>query len=569
MADHVQGRTAADDLVAALAAEGVSHLFINPGTDTAPVQEALAAARAAGAPHPRAVLCTHEFIALSAAMGHYFASGEPQAVMVHVDAGTLNLGGAVHNAQRNRVPVVVFAGRSPYSLDPDVPGHRDNAIHWQQEQPDQQALLRAWGKWTIEVPRGRELDPLVRRAYQVARSAPGGPAYVMLPRETLMEAGAARRSPALRPPRPPAPDPDGLAEAARVLAAARRPVIVTARAGADPETVPSLVRLAETIGAPVIDHRHRMNFPAAHPLYAGAATTELTSADAVLLLDVEVPWVPALDAPPEDAAVVQIDVDCVKPTMPSWRYPVDVALTADTALALPLLADEVRSLATADVEDRWASRRAEVTARLAEVRSGWEKQAASAAPDAAPDAMLAALNAALPEEAVVLEEAVTNKPAVARQIDRAPGRHFDTGSPALGWAVAGALGVRLARPDSPVVAVCGDGAFGFGVPTAAMWSAHRAGAPFVTVVLNNQAYKASRRPVEALFPDGASTAHADFPETDLSPGPDYARLAEAYGGVGVTVERPEEMAAALEECLAAVGRGRCAVIDARLPSPGE
>ena len=568
MADHEHGRTAADDLVAALAAEGVSHLFINPGTDTAPVQEALAAARAAEEPHPRAVLCTHEFVALSSAMGHHFVSGEPQAVMVHVDAGTLNLGGAVHNAQRNRVPVVVFAGRSPYSLDADVPGHRDNAIHWQQEQPDQQALLRAFGKWTIEVPRGRDLDPLVHRAYQVARDAPAGPAYVMLPREALMETGARGRSPALRVPRPAAPDPSGLADVARTLAAARRPVIVTARTGARPETVPHLVRLAEMIGAPVIDHRHRMNFPADHPLFAGAATGELRDADAVLLLDVEVPWVPAVDGPPPDATVAQIDVDCVKPTMPSWRYPVDMALTADTSVALPLLADEVHGLATAAVEARWARRREEATARLAEVRRGWEKLAASSEPGAAPDAMLAALNAALPPEAVVIEEAVTSKPAVARQIVRGPGLHFDTGSPALGWAVGGAMGVRLARPDRPVVAVCGDGAFGFGVPTAALWSAHRAGAPFVSVVLNNQAYRASRAPVERLFPEGSATAHGDFPETDLSPGPDYAKLAEAYGGTGVTVERPDGMAAAVAQSLAAVEAGRCAIIDARLPAPG-
>src|SRR2546421_5272656 len=99
---------AAADLVALLADEGVSHLFINPGTDTAPVQEALAAAREAGRPLPEAVLCLHEQVALSAAIGHHMAGGRPQAVMVHVDAGTLNLGGAVHNAQRNHVPVVVL-----------------------------------------------------------------------------------------------------------------------------------------------------------------------------------------------------------------------------------------------------------------------------------------------------------------------------------------------------------------------------------------------------------------------------------------------------------------------------
>jgi len=108
---------AAAELVEILADEGVGHLFMNPGTDTAPIQEALAAARAAATPHPDTILCIHEHVALSAAIGHHQLSGRPQAVLVHVDAGTLNLGGALHNAQRNGTPVVIMAGRSPYSLD--------------------------------------------------------------------------------------------------------------------------------------------------------------------------------------------------------------------------------------------------------------------------------------------------------------------------------------------------------------------------------------------------------------------------------------------------------------------
>ena len=181
---------AAAELVALLADEGVQHLFINPGTDTAPVQEALSAARSAGGPRPEAVLCIHEHVALSAAIGHHFASGRPQAVMVHVDAGTLNLGGSIHNAQRNRVPVVVMAGRAPYTTAAGVRGHRDSPIHWQQEQLDQAGVLRPFGKWHMEVPRGRELAPILRRAFQVVQSDPRGPAYVMLPREALMEPGA-------------------------------------------------------------------------------------------------------------------------------------------------------------------------------------------------------------------------------------------------------------------------------------------------------------------------------------------------------------------------------------------
>jgi len=339
---------AAAELVGTLADEGVEHLFINPGTDTAPVQEALAAARANGTPHPRSVLCTHEFVALSAAMGHHLAGGGPQAVMVHVDAGTLNLGGAIANAQRNHVPVVIFAGRTPYSIAPEVPGHRDTYIHWQQEQSDQQAILRAFGKWTMEVPRGRELGGIVRRAYQVARSDPAGPAYVMLPRESLMEPGGAELSRRLNPPRPAAPDPGGLADMARALAHARRPVVVTGRTGARPDAVAALVELAELIGSPVIDHQDRLNFPPRHPLFAGGevdGADELRAADVVLVLDAEVPWIPVQAAPPPDAIVLQIDVDCVKHTMPMWAYPIELALTASTALALPLLTAELRGLA--------------------------------------------------------------------------------------------------------------------------------------------------------------------------------------------------------------------------------
>jgi acetolactate synthase-1/2/3 large subunit len=137
----------AAELIEILADEGVTHLFMNPGSDTAPLQEALAAARAAGTPHPESVLCLHEHVALTAAIGHHHLSRRQQAVLVHVDAGTLNVGGALHQAQRNGTPVVIMAGRTPYSNDPDVRGHRDGAWMWPQEQLDQAAAMRAYGKW--------------------------------------------------------------------------------------------------------------------------------------------------------------------------------------------------------------------------------------------------------------------------------------------------------------------------------------------------------------------------------------------------------------------------------------
>jgi acetolactate synthase I/II/III large subunit len=181
--------------------------------------------------------------------------------------------------------------------------------------------------------------------------------------------------------------------------------------------------------------------------------------------------------------------------------------------------------------------------------------------------MLAALGRALPKDAVVVEEAVTNRPAVGRQVPREPGRFFDTGAPALGWALGGALGMKLARPEVPVVAVCGDGSFNFGVPTAALWSAHRYGAPFVTVVLNNHSYWASKLPVIELYPDGASVQANDFPETQLTPDADYVALAMACGGTGQTVHTPQDMGEAVRWALSEADRGRCAVLDVRLPQP--
>ncbi|MGH3319834.1 MAG: thiamine pyrophosphate-dependent enzyme, partial [Streptosporangiaceae bacterium] len=373
----------------------------------------------------------------------------------------------------------------------------------------------------------------------------------------------------LRPPRPPAPDPAALAELAGCLADAARPVVIAGRTGAQPAAVASLVRLAELLGCPVLDQRDRLNFPPRHPLYAGETPDLLAEADVVLLLDVEVPWVPAHVAPPPDATVLQIDRDCVKPTMPLWTYPIDLAVTADTAFALPLLEDELRRVATADRKRHWETRGEDVTRRLTGVRQQWEAAGHSHDPESATDAMLYALNQALPHDAIVLEEAVTNRAAVTRQIVRDPGFFYAAGSPALGWATAGALGVKLARPDSPVIAVCGDGAFNFGVPTAALWSAQRAGAPFVAVILNNQAYRASKLPVQRLYPGGAADKEGSFPETDLTPPPDYVQLARVYGGDGATVTHPDDIPAALEHCLDQQNHNRCAVLDIRLPGSGE
>lgn len=292
----------------------------------------------------------------------------------------------------------------------------------------------------------------------------------------------------------------------------------------------------------------------------------LREADCVLVLDTDAPWVPALGAPPEEATVLQVDVDPAKVTMPSWAFPVAISLAADSAVTLPLLEAELAARSSRCAEG-WTRRRADVCGRLAEVHESWRRRAQSDRDADQPDVFLAALDRALPSEAIVMEEAVTNRPACQRQVDRGPGAFFSSGAPSLGWSLGAPIGAALAAPGRPVVSVCGDGTFHFGIPTAALWSAQHAGAPFLTVVLNNGGYFASKRPVLELYPDGASAAADRFPETEIDAPPDLVGIARACGGDGSLVSAPGEMAAAVDRGLAALRAGRCAVIDVRLPRP--
>ncbi|MDP8922360.1 MAG: thiamine pyrophosphate-binding protein, partial [Chloroflexota bacterium] len=177
---------AAEAYLAALTAQGVDCLFLNPGTDTFPIQEAAAKLLALGRPVPRIVLCPFEVVALAAAHGYYYATGRPQAVLVHVDVGTQNLGGTLHDAQRGRAAVVIAAGRSPYTTDSVVRGSRDTYIHWLQEQFDQHGIVRNYVKWEYELRRPEQMGEAVARAFQLAASDPPGPVYLTLPREVLM-----------------------------------------------------------------------------------------------------------------------------------------------------------------------------------------------------------------------------------------------------------------------------------------------------------------------------------------------------------------------------------------------
>ncbi|MCW2947551.1 MAG: acetolactate synthase [Actinoallomurus sp.] len=558
MDDDFRPKTTAEHLLWLLHEHGVEHLFLNPGTDSAPLQEAAATLTAAQVSFPRVIPCTFESVALAAAHGYWQATGRPQCVFVHVDVGTQNLGAMMHNALRDRAGVVVIAGKTPYGEESDSPGGRSHVIHWQQDVPDQAGVVRGYAKWTLEVTRSDILSRAVGRAVQVARGGRPGPAYLMVSRDVLMDPPADRvgRTAGYAVPRPPAADPETVREIAGLVATAERPLLITSKTGRRDGGFAAVTRLADLAGVRVIDTPESgcVNIDTSHPMSVRSPATArrlVAEADLILVADCDVPWIPKFVRPREDATIVHIDADPLRADMPLRTFPADLAVAADGATVLDQVAGCLPDVHPAR---KWAG--------LADERS-----VRAEAPEGAIAAreVVEALNAVLRDDDIVVEEAVTNAGVLHETLERSlPGTVCGTGSPGLGWGLGGAVGIKLASPDRRVVAVVGDGSFMFAVPTAALCLAAEADAPILAVVLNNDGYRASRLPVFELFPDGISASRGDAIGTRFRRPPDLAAVARACHAHGETVDDRAELVPALRRALKALEAGRSAVVDVRI-----
>ncbi len=558
-------KTTAEHLVYLLAAHGVEYLFLNPGTDTAPVQEAVYALQDAGLQTPTVLMSTFESVSLAAAHAYWKMTGRPQAIFVHVDAGTQNLGAMVHNVLRDRAGVIVIAGKTPYGEEAGPSGGRNSAIHWQQDVPDQPGIVRGYAKWVQEITRPEMLDRAIGRAVQVAASAPAGLAYLTVSRDVLMDPPRLDQSrvAGYPVPAPPAPDLTAVTAIAAALASATAPVLVTSRIGRTPEGFAAVERLADLAGLPVIGglEGKPVNVSSRHPMNVsepGEATAAISAADVILVVESDVPWLPATVTIRPHARVFHVDGDPAKASMPLWSYPVDVAIQADGAATLAAVADELARIAAGDAAV--AERIADRAARLGS-RDATRSHDPGTGP-LTPARVMAALNQVIDPDDIVVEEAVTNSGAVYQALERTrPGTLTGANAPGLGWALGGSLGVKLARPDRRVIAVVGDGAFLFGVPTSALMMAAEWGTPFLTVILNNKGYRASRLPVYGLFPDGVSARRKEAAGTRFSWAPDYPALAAACHAHGERAEVAEDLVPALRRALAALDAGQAAVVE--------
>lgn len=447
-------------------------------------------------------------VALSMADGYARLTNKPQCVIVHVDVGTQGLGAAVHNASCGRAPVLIFAGLSPYTIEGEYRGSRTEYIHWIQDVPDQKQIISQYCRYTGEIKRGANVKQLVNRALSFATSEPRGPVYLLGAREAMEED--------IEPYRldqkfwtavePAALAPKQVANIAELLVSAEAPLVVTGYSGRNHAAVGALVELADTVkGLKVLDTGGSdMCFPADHPAWLGlryGIEESIKTADVILVVDCDVPWIPTQCRPKDDAKIIHIDVDPLKQQMPVFYINAIARYRADSETSFTQLSSYIKSnlkdkISSSVFEDRWTKLQDFHKKRIDTIASQ-----AKAGEDGSYGCALLVnrLRKACPPDTIWAIEAVTNTAFVADQIQATlPGSWINCGGGGLGWSGGGALGIKLATDFENgkgkgkfVCQIVGDGTYLFSIPGSVYWIAQRYNIPILTIVLNNKGKHAS------------------------------------------------------------------------------
>ena len=535
-----------DVFMESLLAHGVRHLFGNPGTTESPLIDSLARY-----PALDYVLTLHEGVAIGAASYYAQACGRAGVVNLHVAPGLGNAIGMIFGALRTNSAMVVTAGQQDTRLrlrDP-ILGH------------DLVAMAAPVVKWSAQAESADEVAPIMRRAFKIAHDPPAGPVFVALPINVMEQQTDIGAAPAGALYRAPAPDPQGVAAVATHLLGAREPAIVigddVARAGAGG----ALLALAEATGAGIwteLIHQHQP-VPNMHPNYRGRIPSDRASiaqafggADVVLMVGgpfFEEVWYAATGPFPAGAAVLQIEES-------TTRLARNHALAAGLIAGLTPALEAVHAWVQEDGTAAFAAVAAERNARLAALREA-ERTARQARLDAMRarrpmpvPVMLETLAAALPEDVVIVEEAITGSPEIPHAFSfGGHGDYFCGRGGGIGQGIAGALGVKLAIPDRPMVCLSGDGSAMYSIQ--ALWTAAHYRLPIVFIILANREYRILKHNLDIYRKRfGVATNHP-YREMDLIDPPlGFVEMAAGMGVAGTRVTEPEELATAVQEALA-------------------
>lgn len=528
-------------LIEQLIAEGTTHVFGNPGTTEQAFMDALQ-----DYPDLKYILALHEGVAVGIADGHARASGRPAFVQLHITPGLGNAMGMLYNSYRMHTPLVVYAGNHPQRGDSQEPILHGNLVR----------MAEPLTKWAVEAQDANEVPLLLRRAFKTAASAPRGPAFLSIPTNVMDEDCDSDIAPSTPADTRVRADPEAIEHAAEALLAARTPIIICGDGVAESGGQDELVQLAELTGAAVHStFAAELPFPSEHPQYAGLLNVvapamlkgQLSAADAILAVGTSVlPLLfPINESPfPDTAKVIHIDLD---PWEIGKNWPVDIGLMADPRAALADLNAAIRRSQTDEQKAEAAKRASTVESTSGQLLQALE-MAAKGRWDNVPigtGRMMSEIGEAMDPKTVLFDESITAGGYLMRYL-RFPdtGRHYRATGGGLGPGLPNPIGIKLARPDRPVLSVVGDGAALYTIQ--ALWTAAHHRVPVTWVVANNASYRILK--LNMLEYLGEGVAGRQFVEMDMTdPALNFAGIAASFGVKGARIEHPDEIGDALRE----------------------
>ena len=543
---------------------GVDYIISSPGSEWAPVWEALVRQRTEELDGPKYIDCWHESLAVAMAAGYTRVTGRLQAVLLHTGVGLLQGSMAIDGAVSVEAPMLVLSGESTSygedsEFDPGWQWYRNLSVTGGPNKFAEPIV-----KWSDRVASPYTLYHSVTRAGEIAQRVPKGPTYLTVPIESMIH----RWTPPAKIGKVPSPsklqpDIQAIESLADLMCASSSPIIVTESSGREVETFRRLVQLADLLSIPVVESGIPIyaNFPKDHPLHLGHDIRPfLNQSDLFLVIGCRAPWYPP-NSGPADASVVVIDENPLKGSMAYQSLQADIYLEGNVATTLGLLAECISSREVSDSK------------QLAEKRGHWKaehralfdgyRSAGIAAQDSKPIDpvwLCNALSDVMPEDAVYVEETITHRPTILKHVQWSQPQSYFHPAGGLGQGLGLALGVKLASPDRPVVALMGDGSFLYNPIIPALGAAKEYDLPILIVVFNNSAYSAMRGTHLDFYPGGVAQTTGVFHGVHIA-GPNYAQLVEPFGGHGERVDDPAMLKPALEKALAAVKAGHVAVLD--------
>ena len=531
---HLYGRQAFVEL---LISEGVTHLFGNPGTTELPIMQALP-----DYPGLKFILGLQESVVMGMADGYARASRQLTAANVHVAPGLGNAMGALYNAKFSGSPVILTAGQQEQGHGLLEPLLYD----------DLTSMAAPLVKWSIEVTRLQDLPRIMRRAAKIAMTPPTGPVFISLPGDILNEITEIDMGQSVRIDHRVRPSDKSLDALANALLSAKNPVIISGQELSSQQAFVDASALASLLGAGVFQESvpFSATFPTSHPQYLGMLTRSqenvrktLDPFDLVLCLGADLLRMSVyspVEPLPNHSRVLHLSER-------SWElgknYRTELALQANVcetlSVLLPLLRsridtkykEQAQIRAKALEQQNWAVTRNKLTTQVL-MQSSMRPMSAST--------FVMHITNQLTPDVIVVEEALTSTQSLPQYLHQHyPDSFFGLASGGLGFAIPGAVGVSMAKPDRPVVAIVGDGSAMYGIQ--GLWSAAHFKLPITYVIANNKGYRIIK---ERLVSMQGSDRFIGMDMND--PAINYCQLAQSMGMGSIKVSDPADLDAALK-----------------------